>query len=91
MGEIMAAILGAFIALLLSPDIVVVALIAGWFARAWWHVLAGAVVAAVVHELLMSMMQITRGFDLGVWLIAVVAAAVWASAVYLLRQRRRLA
>ena len=85
----MAAILGAFIALLLSPDIIVVALITGWFARAWWHVLAGAVVAAVVHEFLMSMTQITRGFDLGVWLIAVVAAAVWASAVFLIRQRRQ--
>lgn len=85
----MVAILGAFLALLLSPDIIVVALIAGWFARAWWHVLAGAVVAAVLHELLMSMMHVTRGFDLGVWLITVVAAAVWASVIFLGRRKRQ--
>lgn len=85
----MAAILGAFFALLLSPEIIVVALITGWFARAWWHILAGAVVAATVHEVILTMLQITRQLDFVVWLISAVAAALWASVVFLGRLRRR--
>ena len=75
---------------LLSPDIIILSIIAGTLARTWWHVLIGAAIAATANEFLLSSMQFTRRFDLAIFLFGVVAATAWGYlALYVKRWRKR--
>ena len=74
---------------LMSPVLIVMGLLAGWFSTKWWHVMAGAVVAAILDEAFLHSMQTVRSVDPGVILIAFLAAAIWGFVVFAIRRRRR--
>lgn len=82
-------IIAAFLAKLLSLDIVLIAVIAGLLARNWFHVIVGAVVAAIANEMLLTMMQAVRRFDPLTVVIGAVAAAVWVAGAYAIKSRSR--
>ena len=73
---------------LMSPVLIVMGLLAGWFSTKWWHVIVGAVVAAILDEAFLHSMQMTRNLDVGVILLAFLAAAIWEFVVFAIRRRR---
>ena len=82
-------LIALLVAKLLSPVLIAMGLLAGWFSTKWWHVVAGAVVAAILDEAFLHSMQMTRVFDPGVILIGFLAAAIWGFVVFAIRRRRR--
>ena len=84
-----AALLGIFVAKLLSPTVFVPAANVGWFSKAWWHVFAGAIIPAIITEVALSMMQRTRVFDFAVFLTGYFAAVIWAAGVFYFRVVRK--
>jgi hypothetical protein len=85
----MGVLAAVFIAKLLSPEIIIIGIAAGYLATRWWHVAAGAVVAATVSEILLSIVAVSHQFVPAIWIIALIAGAVWAGAAWLLRRKLR--
>jgi uncharacterized membrane protein YhhN len=83
------SVIGILIAKLLDPVGIILAGIAGWFARAWWHVAIAAVLVAGLVELVFFATQITRTFNPIVFLVGVVASAVWTALAFWLKERRQ--
>ena len=71
---------------LVDPVLIVLALAGGGFSRLWWHVAAAALVVAVLVEALLFSMQ-PRMFDLLDFIIGVIAAGIWASIAFTVKQR----
>ena len=87
------AILAALLAKLLDPVTAALAIVSGAaLARNWWQVILAALVVAAIQEALLWQLQHARTFDLVIFLIGFVAAAIWVAAAYLLKRvwsRRR--
>jgi hypothetical protein len=77
------------IAKLFDPFLIVIALVAGGFSRAWWHVVAGAFAAAAVIEFLLHQIQVTRTFSPESLIAGFVAACAWAALAFWIMERRR--
>jgi hypothetical protein len=85
----MVLIIAIFVAKLFSPVLIVLGVLVGWFSAKWWHVIAGAVVAAIADEALLHSMLATRRVDPGVIFIGFLAAAIWGFAIFAIKQLRR--
>jgi uncharacterized membrane protein YhhN len=83
------SVIGILIAKLLDPIGIILAGIAGWFCRAWWHVALAAVIVAGLVELVLFSTQLTRMFNPVIFLIGVVASAVWTALAFWLKDRRQ--
>ena len=76
------AIAAVFIARLLDPIAGLLALVAGYFSRAWWQVAIASLIVTAIVELILYSMQYTRSFHTGRFLIGVFAAGVWCAAAF---------
>ncbi len=72
-------VLAIFLAKLLSPIGGVVALAIGCVNGSRWMIGAGAIGGAVVSELILKTAQFTYSFQPAVFLIGVIAFAIWAA------------
>lgn len=82
------ALIGIFLAKLFSPFIVMIGVASGWYSKHWWHILVASLIAASVNEFLLGMTQYTRNFNAVVFIIGMLAAALWAGIALLIRKRR---
>lgn len=80
-------VFAVFLAKLLDPIVIILAIVAGVISRAWWHVAIAAFVIAAIGEMILSATQITRTFNPIFFGIGVIAAAAWAAIVFLLKRR----
>lgn len=87
----MVAIVAVFVAKFMSPVLVIVAVLTGFVSRSWLQVMIGVLFAAALHEIALMTMQETRSFNLMVFAIGIVAAAVWAGVIFAIRRGRRKA
>ena len=75
-------LLALFLARFLDPVIAIVALAGAYRAQAWWQVGIAAVCATALSEIVLSLSQVSRRFDAGVFLIGIIAAGAWGGALY---------
>ena len=85
----MGVLIAIFIAKLIDIPVIILGAVAGYLARQWWHLVLGAVIAGTASELLLSLARVTYRFNAAVWIVGIVAGAVWAGGVWLLRSRFR--
>lgn len=83
----MAAFIGILLAKFLSPDVAIIAILTGIFANNWIHICVGIIIAAVANEGLLMATQVTRAFEPVIFLIALIAAGIWATPIFLFRKR----
>ena len=81
-------ILAIFIAKLVSPFPIIVGIIGAFLSKSWWHIIITAMVAASISEFLLSSSQVTRSFNGFVFMIGVLAAAVWAALAFWIKKIR---
>lgn len=82
------AIAAVFIAKLLDPITMILAIVAGACARALWQVLIASFAIAFVGELALSMLQLTRVFDPQVFSLGIMAAGTWGLLAFGVRRWR---
>lgn len=82
-------IVAVFVAKLLSPEIIILAGLLGWFSRAWWQIIIGAIVVAGVNEAVLAAMQMNRQFNPLSVMLGFAAAMAWAWLAFTISQRRR--
>ena len=75
----MMGLLAFFLAKLLDPIGGLIALAIGILGPSKWMIPTGAIVGAVVVEFLLNASQVTRQFNLSVFLIGILALSVWAA------------
>jgi hypothetical protein len=80
-----------FFAKLLSPEIIILAGLLGWFSRAWWQIIVGAMVIAGINEASLSALQMARQFNPLSVLLGFAAAMAWAWLAFTISHRRRKA
>lgn len=71
---------------LMSPSIIVPALLGGALSRAWWHVVLVAMASASINEIVLHSVQMARTFNPAVFLIGFAAALILASAAHAVRR-----
>ncbi len=82
-------IVAVFVAKLLSPEIIILAGLLGWFSRAWWQIIIGAIVVAGINESVLTALQMTRQFNPLSVMLGFAAAMAWAWLAFTISQRRR--
>ena len=80
-------IFAIFLAKLLDPIAIVLAIFAGVMSRAWWHIAIAAIAIAIIGEMVLSAIQFSRTFNPIVFGIAIVAAAAWEAPVFFIKRR----
>lgn len=76
----------SFVARLVDPAAAVLAVLAAFLIRAWWHIPIAALLIGGIVELTLFKMQLTRSFDPLIFLVGLLAAGVWIAVGYFLRR-----
>ena len=84
----MSAVFAMFLAQFVAPIPIAVGIAGAFVARAWWHVLITAVVAASIGEVYVRMTKVDHSFSALGFPLGVVAAGLWAAWFYWLRLAR---
>jgi hypothetical protein len=76
-----------FLAVLLDPIAIILAIVTGINSRSWWHVAIAAIAIATIGEMILSATQITWTFDPIVFGMRVIADAIWTGLVFIAKGR----
>ncbi|MEM9105379.1 MAG: hypothetical protein AAGC96_06950 [Pseudomonadota bacterium] len=76
-----------FTAKLLSPILLAACLAGTYYATKWWHIFITALAGAMTQEVILYLVQYTRGLYPGALLIGFVAALCWAALLYWIKSR----
>lgn len=88
---VLAYFIGSFVGRILDPIVIILGVVAGNFIRARIYLMLAAVTVAVVQEIVLSQLQITRSFRPVSFMAGVTAAylVVWATAAFVERRAAR--
>lgn len=81
----MSAVFAIFLTQFIAPIPIIVGIAGAFVSRAWWHVLITAFVAALTSEIFLHIAKTDHSFTLLAFLIAVLAAGLWAAWFYWIR------
>lgn len=81
-------LIAVFLAKLLSPITILLALVAGASCQQWWQIFLAAAVVALLDQHVLSSIQQTRDFDPLSLLLGMFAAAVWIALVFSIKRYR---
>jgi hypothetical protein len=83
-----ASLLGLFAGTALDPVKIILGIGAGALTKGWLVLVIAPVFLTSLNELLLFQIQLTRSFDLGIFLISLVACGIWVSVGILARRFR---